>query len=90
MDDKGFSLSLVFGLPRSTHEDDPQRGIEAGLAISRELAAIGVRTSIGIASGKLFCGDYGGRERREYCLMGPAINMAARLMDLAAGKSCAT
>ena len=86
MDDKGFSLSLVFGLPRSTHEDDPQRGIEAGLAISRELAAIGVRTSIGIASGKLFCGDYGGRERREYCLMGPAINMAARLMDLAAGR----
>jgi adenylate cyclase len=85
MDDKGFSMSLAFGLPRLAHEDDPQRGIEAALTISRELGAAGVRTSIGIASGKLFCGDYGGRERREYCLMGPAINMAARLMELAAG-----
>jgi class 3 adenylate cyclase len=85
MDDKGFSISLVFGLPRLAHEDDPQRGIEAGLVISKELGARGVRTSIGIASGKLFCGDYGGRERREYCLMGPAINMASRLMELAAG-----
>jgi class 3 adenylate cyclase len=85
MDDKGFSISLAFGLPRLTHEDDPQRGIEAALAISRELGATGVQTSIGVASGKLFCADYGGHDRREYCLMGPAINMAARLMDLASG-----
>ena len=85
MDDKGFSVSLAFGLPRLAHEDDPQRGIEAALAISRELGTSGVRTSIGIASGKLFCADYGGHERREYCLVGSAINMAARLMDLAAG-----
>jgi class 3 adenylate cyclase/tetratricopeptide (TPR) repeat protein len=85
MDDKGFSMSLAFGLPRLAHEDDPQRGIEAALAISRELGAAGVQISIGVASGKLFCADYGGRERREYCLMGPAINMAARLMELAAG-----
>jgi adenylate cyclase len=85
MDDKGFSIMLAFGLPALAHEDDPQRGIEAGLAISRELRAAAVRASIGIASGKLFCGDYGGRERREYCLIGPAINTAARLMELAAG-----
>ena len=85
MDDKGFSIMLAFGLPARAHEDDPQRGIEAGLAISRELRAAAVRASIGIASGKLFCGDYGGRERREYCLIGPAINTAARLMELAAG-----
>jgi class 3 adenylate cyclase/tetratricopeptide (TPR) repeat protein len=85
MDDKGFSIMLAFGLPALAHEDDPQRGIEAGLAISRELRAAAVRASIGIASGKLFCGDYGGRERREYCLIGPAINTAARLMEFAAG-----
>jgi class 3 adenylate cyclase/tetratricopeptide (TPR) repeat protein len=85
MDDKGFSMSLAFGLPRLAHEDDPQRGVEAALAISRELGAAGVQASIGVASGRLFCGEYGGRERREYCLMGPAINMAARLMQLAAG-----
>ncbi|WP_271607147.1 AAA family ATPase [Bradyrhizobium sp. CCBAU 11434] len=86
MDDKGFCMSLAFGLPRLAHEDDPQRGIEAALEIFKELESTGVRVSIGIASGKLFCGDYGGRERREYCLMGPAINMASRLMELAAGK----
>ena len=86
MDDKGFSISLAFGLPRQAHEDDPERGIEAALEIFKELESTGVRISIGIASGKLFCGDYGGRERREYCLMGPAINMASRLMELAAGR----
>ncbi|MBR0906607.1 AAA family ATPase [Bradyrhizobium liaoningense] len=86
MDDKGFSVSLAFGLPHQAHEDDPQRGVEAALAIANELKSAGVRSSIGIASGKLFCGDYGGRERREYCLMGPAINMASRLMELAAGQ----
>ncbi|WP_188608217.1 AAA family ATPase [Chelatococcus reniformis] len=85
MDDKGFSIFLAFGVPRLAHEEDPQRGIEAGLAIARQLKAAGVRTSIGIASGKLFCGDYGGERRREYCLIGPAINIAARLMELAAG-----
>ena len=85
MDDKGFSITVAFGLPRQAHEDDAQRGIEAGLAISRELRAAALRASIGIASGKLFCGDYGGRDRREYCLIGPAINTAARLMELAAG-----
>jgi tetratricopeptide (TPR) repeat protein len=46
-------------------------------------ASIGA--SIGIGSGRLFCGDYGGRSRREYGVLGPAINTAARLMEIADG-----
>ena len=85
MDDKGFSIMVAFGLSGLAHEDDPQRGIETGLAISKTLGAAAVAASIGIASGKLFCGDYGGEDRRQYCLIGPAINTAARLMQLAGG-----
>jgi class 3 adenylate cyclase/tetratricopeptide (TPR) repeat protein len=85
MDDKGISIAVAFGLPPLAHEEDPLRGVEAGLALQRELSKASIRTSIGIASGKLFCGDSGHRSRREYCVLGPAINLAARLMELADG-----
>lgn len=85
MDDKGVSVSLAFGLPPLAHEEDPLRAIEAALSIQGELSAVGMRTSIGIASGRLFCGDYGGRWRRAYGVMGQAANLAARLMEAADG-----
>ena len=83
MDDKGFSVVLVFGLPPLAHQDDPLRAIEAALAIKRDVEASAIRTSMGIASGRLFCGDYGSRSRRSYSVIGPAINLAARLMEAA-------
>jgi class 3 adenylate cyclase/tetratricopeptide (TPR) repeat protein len=85
MDDKGISIALAFGMPPFAHEEDPLRAIEAALAIHHELDARAIRTSMGIASGRLFCGDYGGRSRREYSAIGQAINISARLMELADG-----
>lgn len=85
MDDKGICASLVFGVPPFAHEEDRLRVVEAGLRIQEQLRRGLVRASMGIASGKLFCGDYGGRSRRDYGLLGPAINTAARLMEIADG-----
>jgi class 3 adenylate cyclase/tetratricopeptide (TPR) repeat protein len=86
MDDKGICVALVFGAPPLAHEDDALRAIEAALAIHEELKRLSISASIGIGSGRLFCGDYGGRSRREYGVLGPAINMAARLMEIADGE----
>ena len=85
MDDKGICVALGFGAPPLAHEEDPSRAVEAALRIRDELAALSVGASIGVASGKLFCGDYGGRSRRDYGVLGPAINVATRLMEIANG-----
>jgi adenylate cyclase len=85
MDDKGICVLLVFGAPPLAHEEDPLRAVEASLAIHEELKRVSIGASIGIGSGRLFCGDYGGRSRREYVVIGPAINTAARLMEIADG-----
>jgi class 3 adenylate cyclase len=85
MDDKGICAVLTFGAPPFAHEDDALRAIQAAVRIFDELKEISIRASIGISSGKLFCGTYGGRSRREYGVFGPSINTAARLMQLDGG-----
>ncbi|WP_234683757.1 AAA family ATPase [Bradyrhizobium monzae] len=86
MDDKGLSVTLIFGLPPFAHEEDPLRAVEAALAIRRQLTAQGINTSVGIATGRLFCGTYGGRTRREYGVNGHAMNLAALFADAAQGE----
>jgi adenylate cyclase len=83
MDDKGISAALCFGLPPFAHEDDSHRAVEAALALRREFRALGMPVAVGIASGRLFCGDYGGTRRRAYTVLGPASNLSARLMESA-------
>lgn len=86
MDDKGLSFTLIFGLPSFAHEEDPLRAVEAALAVRRKLAARRIYTSVGIATGRLFCGTYGGKTRREYGVNGHAMNLAALLADAARGE----
>ena len=86
MDDKGVTIALAFGMPPLAHEEDPLRAIEAALAIREAFRKMHFRTSMGVATGRLFCRDYGGQSRREYCLIGQALNYAARLMEMADGE----
>lgn len=86
MDEKGVTAVCAFGLPPLAHENDAARGAEAALAIQRELSRLAISTSIGITTGKVFCCVYGSRSRRQYTLVGPGMNLAARFMQAAAGQ----
>ncbi len=83
VDDKGITLVAALGLPPFSHEDDPARGVQAALMIRRELNNLGVRSAIGIATGRIFCGSVGNETRREYTTIGNAVNLSARLMGAA-------
>ena len=84
VDDKGASALVVSGLPPMAHRDDPRRAVELAQAISTALSALGCQHSVGVSSGRVFCGTIGSNERREYTVLGDTVNVAARLM-VAAG-----
>uniref|UniRef100_Q07ID4 ATPase-like protein n=1 Tax=Rhodopseudomonas palustris (strain BisA53) TaxID=316055 RepID=Q07ID4_RHOP5 len=86
MDDKGLTVTLIFGLAPFAHEDDPLRAVEASLRIRRQMDAIKVATSIGVATGRLFCSDYGGTHCKTYGVFGQAINTAALLAEASQGE----
>ena len=85
MDDKGLTLALAFGLAPFAHEDDPLRAVEACLRIQRRLQANVISISAGISTGRLFCGNYGGRHQKTFGIFGSAINIAAHLAEAAQG-----
>ncbi|MBF4765508.1 AAA family ATPase [Nocardioides islandensis] len=81
--DKGAYLYAVFGSPIA-HEDDAERACEAALRlleISDEVPVTDVQ--VGVATGRLRSGTYGHPERRTFCCLGDAVNLAARLMTRA-------
>lgn len=91
---EGDLVMAVFGHP-AAHEDDPERAVRAALgmfgcmdAVNRDLAAhlriegrVGLH--IGINSGTVVVGEIGSVEKREYTVMGEAVNLASRLKDAA-------
>ncbi|MGE5462610.1 MAG: AAA family ATPase [Syntrophothermus sp.] len=81
-DDKGIMVDAAFGLPPLAHEDDALRAIQAGMMLRDELKKLGIRSSIGITTGRLFCGLVGNNDRRVYTFLGSSVNLAARLMTL--------
>jgi class 3 adenylate cyclase len=83
VDDKGITIVAALGLPPFSHEDDPARGLQAALMIRKELTRLNIRSFIGITTGRIFCGSIGNESRREYTLIGNAVNLSARLMGAA-------
>jgi len=83
VDDKGLFVLAAFGLPPLAHQDDPERGVLAAMAVRSALSDIGVQCGIGVATGTVFCGVVGSPLRREYTVIGDAVNLAARLMQRA-------
>ncbi len=83
VDDKGITIVAALGLPPFSHEDDPARGVQAALMIRKELTSLNIRSHIGITTGHIFCGSIGNESRREYTIIGTAVNLSARLMGAA-------
>ncbi len=83
--DKGAYLYAALGIPVA-HEDDTSRAARAALALLRlsdeipELA----RLRIGLSQGQMCVGAYGSAARCTYGVLGDDVNVAARLMQLAA------
>ena len=83
--DKGSYLYVAFGAPL-THEDDANRAVAAALdlrLLPGQVDGIHV-VSFGISQGLMRMGGYGSKTRRTYGSLGDDVNLAARLMELAA------
>ena len=69
MDNKGLTLSAVFGLPPRAHEDDAERACGRPRRCGRSSPSSISPCSVGVASGRAFCGLFGTDLRREYALL---------------------
>jgi predicted ATPase/class 3 adenylate cyclase len=83
---EGKVFMATFGVPIS-HEEDPERAIKAALLMKQRIqryndaheVTLGIR--VGINLGKVFAGDVGSEIKKEYTVMGDAVNMAARIVE---------
>src|SRR5438874_6773165 len=82
----GDEIMAVFGAPVA-HEDDPERALRAALDMMDAIAAFNgangteLGPHAGINTGLVVAGQIGGHARRDYSVMGDAVNLAARLED---------
>jgi adenylate cyclase len=81
-------VMAVFGVPRAI-ENAPRAAVNAAIEMLDAVRAYAGRAGqplgihIGIDIGSVFSGDVSGPVLREFAVMGDAVNLAARLKDLA-------
>ncbi|MBV9229832.1 MAG: AAA family ATPase, partial [Chloroflexi bacterium] len=90
----GDAVMAVFGTP-TAHEDDPDRAIRAALDMQMALAkfneqrlaqdqeATRLQMRIGINTGEVAIPDNATYQRRDFLITGDAVNIAARLQQVA-------
>jgi len=87
----GDSIMGVFGAPL-TFEDDALRAVRCAAGMMEEIDRINktlpeterkIAIGIGISTGEVMAGIFGSSRKKEYTVMGPAVNVAARLESLA-------
>ncbi|GMI06814.1 hypothetical protein TrVE_jg14385 [Triparma verrucosa] len=80
VDDKGLVLVSGFGIPPHVGVTPPTRACLCALSIKRELLDMDITSHIGITTGSVYAGSVGSQKRREFCMVGDVVNLAARLM----------
>ncbi len=88
----GDGLMAIFGTPFS-HEDDPERAARASLEIMKSIEKNGklkignktkrLKARIGINTGLCISGEIGSASRKEFTVIGDAVNLASRLQVIA-------
>jgi adenylate cyclase len=81
---EGDAALCIFGAPHS-QADHAARALRAAAALPGALAAQPeqFRVGIGVATGLVVVGNVGTAERHEFTVIGDAVNVAARLTELA-------
>ena len=82
-DEKGVTALIVCGLPPFSADNNASHAVGLAARIREKVSTLGVAHSIGVASGRVFCGLVGNATRREYVLNGPVMNYGVRLMQAA-------
>ncbi|MCS6880864.1 MAG: adenylate/guanylate cyclase domain-containing protein [Oscillochloridaceae bacterium] len=79
--EEGIRLMAVFGAPLAL-EDHAERAARAALLMQAAVQAAEqpLRFRAGLNTGNVFAGNVGSAERKEYTVMGDAVNVAARVM----------
>ncbi|MFZ5916954.1 MAG: ATP-binding protein [Chloroflexota bacterium] len=85
---RGDGLMATFGIPLA-HENDPERAVWAALNmqsalrdLNREIESrlgVTVKMRIGINHGEVIAGSIGSQDRKDFTIVGSAVNLAARL-----------
>lgn len=88
---EGDGALCIFGVP-SVQPDHPARALRAARTLHRALGELceahpGLEAGIGVSSGQVVAGNVGTEARYEYTVIGPAVNEAARLTDVAKGRT---
>lgn len=94
--DEGLKLVAIFGAPIA-YEDHADRATRASIEMQQALERLNqqlahevgdgfvpLRQRIGLNLGTVFAGNVGSALRKEYTVMGDAVNVAARVMSAAA------
>ena len=89
----GDALLIFFGAPIA-HEDDPTRALLTALEMHEQLPEIaarlpadaqGLSLHIGVNTGRVISGRYGGESRSDYSILGDAVILAQRLESVSSG-----
>ncbi|MFD3191755.1 AAA family ATPase [Sedimentitalea sp. HM32M-2] len=79
-------IDSAFGLPGQADRSEDWRAIAAAMRLQSLAHEDGFGASAGITAGRVFCGPFGAAHCRDYTVIGAAVNLAARLRDVAAGR----
>ena len=87
---EGDGALCIFGAP-GTQPDHADRALRAARLLHLALVGLaeehpGLEAGIGVSSGRVVAGNVGTEARYEYTVIGPAVNEAARLTDVAKGR----
>jgi adenylate cyclase len=88
---EGDGALCIFGVP-ATQPDHADRALRAARLLARALVGLaerhpGLEAGIGVSSGRVVAGNVGTEARYEYTVIGPAVNEAARLTEIAKGRA---